>query len=127
MPDLIDTKLQKPGNQLSGRLLIPGDNRYAVATAVPNALDSAYADRKAELLRWLIEEGRFAPDTGCLLEMLCEKLTGLGDVYKRQPIIRFIQHWKRYGRVVQELSRFSDRELADIGIARCDIDRIASG
>ena len=43
------------------------------------------------------------------------------------PIIRFIQHWKRYGRVVQELSRFSDRELADIGIARCDIDRIARG
>ena len=40
-------------------------------------------------------------------------------------IIRFIQHWKRYGRVVQELSRLSERELADIGIARCDIDRIA--
>jgi uncharacterized protein YjiS (DUF1127 family) len=44
-----------------------------------------------------------------------------------QPIIRFIQHWKRYGRVVQELSRLSERELADIGIARCDIDRIARG
>ena len=43
------------------------------------------------------------------------------------PIIRFIQHWKRYGRVVQELSRLSDRELADIGIDRCDIDRIARG
>jgi len=43
------------------------------------------------------------------------------------PIIRFIQHWKRYGRVVQELSRLSERELADIGIARCDIDRIARG
>jgi uncharacterized protein YjiS (DUF1127 family) len=41
------------------------------------------------------------------------------------PILGFIQHWKRYGRVVQELSRLSDRELADIGIARCDIDRIA--
>ena len=41
------------------------------------------------------------------------------------PIIRFIQHRKRYGRVVQELSRLSERELADIGIARCDIDRIA--
>jgi uncharacterized protein YjiS (DUF1127 family) len=40
-------------------------------------------------------------------------------------IIRFIQHWKRYGGVMQELSRLSDRELADIGIARCDIDRIA--
>ena len=35
-------------------------------------------------------------------------------------IIRFIQHWKRYGRVVQELSRLSDRELADIGITRGD-------
>jgi uncharacterized protein YjiS (DUF1127 family) len=43
------------------------------------------------------------------------------------PIIRFIRHWKRYGRVVQELSRLSDRELADIGITRCDIDRIAKG
>ncbi|HEX8797274.1 MAG TPA: DUF1127 domain-containing protein [Terriglobales bacterium] len=29
--------------------------------------------------------------------------------------------------VVQELSRLSERELADIGIARCDIDRIAKG
>src|SRR5262249_965899 len=43
------------------------------------------------------------------------------------PIIRFIQQWTRYGRVVQELSRLSERELADIGIARCDIDRIARG
>ena len=33
------------------------------------------------------------------------------------PIFRFIRHWKRYGRVVQELSRLSERELADIGIA----------
>ena len=87
MSDLIDTKLQKLGNLLSGRLSMPGDNRYAVATAVPNALDSAYADRKAELLRWLTEEGRFAPDTGCLLEMLCEKLTGLGA-----PIARATAH-----------------------------------
>ena len=43
------------------------------------------------------------------------------------PIIHFIQRWKRYGRVVQELSRLSDRELADIGITRCDIDPIARG
>jgi len=87
MPDLIDTKLQQLGNQLSGRLSMPGDNRYAVATAVPNALDPPYADRKAELLRWLTEEGRFAPDTGRLLEMLCEKLTALGV-----PIARATAH-----------------------------------
>ena len=27
-------------------------------------LDFSLADRKAELLRWLSEDGRFAPDTG---------------------------------------------------------------
>jgi uncharacterized protein YjiS (DUF1127 family) len=42
-------------------------------------------------------------------------------------ILCFIQHRKRYERVVQELSRLSDRELADIGITRGDIDRIARG
>jgi uncharacterized protein YjiS (DUF1127 family) len=42
-------------------------------------------------------------------------------------IIRFIQHWNRYGRVLQQLSRLSNRELADIGVARSDINRIASG
>ena len=41
------------------------------------------------------------------------------------PIIRFFQNWKRYGRAVQELSQLSDRELADIGITRGDIARIA--
>ena len=43
------------------------------------------------------------------------------------PILCFIQHWKRYERVVQELSRLSDRELADIGITRGDIHHIAKG
>jgi uncharacterized protein YjiS (DUF1127 family) len=41
------------------------------------------------------------------------------------PIIRFFQNWKRYGLAVQELSQLSDRELADIGITRSDIARIA--
>ena len=43
------------------------------------------------------------------------------------PILCFIQHWKRYERAVQELFRLSDRELADIGITRGDIHRIAKG
>jgi uncharacterized protein YjiS (DUF1127 family) len=41
------------------------------------------------------------------------------------PVIRFFQNWKRYGLAVQELSQLSDRELADIGITRSDIARIA--
>jgi uncharacterized protein YjiS (DUF1127 family) len=40
-------------------------------------------------------------------------------------IIRFLQAWKRYGTAVQELSHLSDRELADIGITRSDIPRVA--
>jgi uncharacterized protein YjiS (DUF1127 family) len=40
-------------------------------------------------------------------------------------IIRFVQAWKRYNRSLSELSRLGDRELADIGISRSDIPRVA--
>jgi uncharacterized protein YjiS (DUF1127 family) len=39
--------------------------------------------------------------------------------------VRLLKSWKRYGDAVQELSHFSDRELADIGITRGDISRVA--
>jgi uncharacterized protein YjiS (DUF1127 family) len=32
--------------------------------------------------------------------------------------------WRRYRQAVRELSQFSDRELSDIGICRCDIEDI---
>ena len=40
-------------------------------------------------------------------------------------IVRFLQSWHRYGVAVQELAQLNDRELADIGITRGDIPRIA--
>jgi uncharacterized protein YjiS (DUF1127 family) len=40
-------------------------------------------------------------------------------------IIRFFQVWKRYNAGLRELSQLGDRELADIGITRGDIHRIA--
>jgi uncharacterized protein YjiS (DUF1127 family) len=40
-------------------------------------------------------------------------------------LVRFIQEWKRYNKSINELSRLGDRELADIGISRSDIPRIA--
>ena len=40
-------------------------------------------------------------------------------------IVRFMHAWKRYGVAVDELSHLSDRELADIGITRGDIQRVA--
>jgi uncharacterized protein YjiS (DUF1127 family) len=43
------------------------------------------------------------------------------------PIIRLFQRWKQYEHDVQVLSSFSDQELADVGINRCDIQRIARG
>jgi uncharacterized protein YjiS (DUF1127 family) len=33
--------------------------------------------------------------------------------------------WKRYARTVQELEALSSRELADLGISRSDIPRLA--
>ena len=40
-------------------------------------------------------------------------------------IVRLFRDWQRYGLAMQELSHLSDRELADIGITRSDIPRIA--
>jgi uncharacterized protein YjiS (DUF1127 family) len=40
-------------------------------------------------------------------------------------IINFLQAWKRYNSSLNELYQLGDRELADIGITRSDIPRIA--
>jgi uncharacterized protein YjiS (DUF1127 family) len=40
-------------------------------------------------------------------------------------IVRFVREWKRYNQSLNELSRLGDRELADIGISRSDIPRVA--
>jgi uncharacterized protein YjiS (DUF1127 family) len=40
-------------------------------------------------------------------------------------IVRFIQSWKSYNSALRELSLLSDRELADVGISRSDIPRVA--
>ena len=41
--------------------------------------------------------------------------------------IRAIQAYRDYQRNVAELSQLSDRELADIGLDRADIERVAAG
>ena len=40
-------------------------------------------------------------------------------------VLRFIRSWKRYNATLHDLSQLTDRELADIGISRSDIPRIA--
>ena len=40
-------------------------------------------------------------------------------------LVRLIREWKRYNQSLSELSRLGDRELADIGISRSDIQRLA--
>jgi uncharacterized protein YjiS (DUF1127 family) len=42
-------------------------------------------------------------------------------------LIRMIRSLRDYQRNVSELSQLSDRELADIGLDRSDIPRVASG
>ena len=40
-------------------------------------------------------------------------------------ILNFLQAWRRYNASLSELYQLGDRELADIGITRSDIPRIA--
>ena len=40
-------------------------------------------------------------------------------------IINFLRAWKRYNAGLNELYRLGDRELADIGLTRGDIPRVA--
>jgi uncharacterized protein YjiS (DUF1127 family) len=40
-------------------------------------------------------------------------------------VIRMVRMWRDYDRSVRELSRLGDRELADIGISRSEIQRVA--
>jgi uncharacterized protein YjiS (DUF1127 family) len=40
-------------------------------------------------------------------------------------ILRFLDSWRRYNASLRELSHLDDRELADIGISRSDIPRLA--
>ena len=42
-------------------------------------------------------------------------------------LIRMIQAFRDYQRNVAELSQLNDRELADIGLDRSDIPRVAAG
>ena len=40
-------------------------------------------------------------------------------------ILNFLHSWRRYNASLRELSQLGDRELADIGITRSDIPRVA--
>jgi len=40
-------------------------------------------------------------------------------------MFEFIRRWRRYNRTVAELSHLSNRDLADLGLSRSDIPRIA--
>jgi uncharacterized protein YjiS (DUF1127 family) len=42
-------------------------------------------------------------------------------------LIRMFQSFRDYQRNVTELSQLTDRELADIGLDRSDIPRVAAG
>jgi len=56
-------------------------------------------------------------------------LPGLGPGGKAMnmlvAIVNFLRAWRRYNASLRELTQLGDRELADIGITRSDIPRIA--
>ena len=46
-------------------------------------------------------------------------------MYLVSGLVRMLRVWRRYSESLRELNCLDDRELADIGITRCDIQRIA--
>jgi hypothetical protein len=78
---------------------------------------SPFVGRKAELLRWLAEEGRFAPDTGRLLELLCDKLAALGI-----PIARATAHVRTLHPEYRGASRIWRGESIEIRTTRHGIE-----
>jgi uncharacterized protein YjiS (DUF1127 family) len=63
-------------------------------------------------------------DSGATGQPLGKRMKGYKSMLT--SIARLYQAWKRHEAVKRELSHLTDRELADIGITRSDIDRIAS-
>jgi uncharacterized protein YjiS (DUF1127 family) len=68
----------------------------------------------------------------------CGESSGAARVHKQGqiqegPLTLFstiaekVAAWRRYRETVRQLSQFSDHELADIGIGRSDIARVAGG
>jgi uncharacterized protein YjiS (DUF1127 family) len=49
---------------------------------------------------------------------------GLTTMFLTQ-LVGVYQQWRRYNQSLRELNRLGDRELADIGITRGDIPRVA--
>lgn len=41
-------------------------------------------------------------------------------------IVQKFKEYSRYRKAISELSRLSDRELADLGLSRCDIYNVAN-
>jgi uncharacterized protein YjiS (DUF1127 family) len=71
----------------------------------------------------------FSKASKCLFSLQTNDRRRRTDERKKDTMIaalaRFIQEWKRYNQSLSELSRLGDRELADIGISRSDIPRVA--
>jgi uncharacterized protein YjiS (DUF1127 family) len=46
-------------------------------------------------------------------------------MYIVSSLVRMVRVWRKYNESLRELSRLGDRELADIGVLRADIRKIA--
>jgi uncharacterized protein YjiS (DUF1127 family) len=51
--------------------------------------------------------------------------TKISETRRAMNLIRNYRNWRRYRETVTELSRLSNRELSDLGIARGDISFVA--
>ena len=55
----------------------------------------------------------------------CAAPPGVTSMVLFSNLVRMVRMWRDYDRSVRELSRLGDRELADIGLSRSEIQRVA--
>src|SRR3954464_1016560 len=55
----------------------------------------------------------------------CETKRKRGAIMLLASLVRTLKAWRRFNASLRELNRLGDRELADIGISRSDIPRVA--
>src|SRR6266403_1788309 len=83
-----------------------------------NAMENLL-QRNMELYVWV------KSDSGRCLEQFRAFAQTRKDLVMLAAFINFLRAWKRYNASLNELYQLGDRELADIGITRSDIPRIA--
>jgi uncharacterized protein YjiS (DUF1127 family) len=88
---------------------------------IANSQSAHFAVHKFTSNAYVLANGRKKAVTGLRSRRSCKKR----ESETKMNLKRSFSAWRKYRQTVNELSRMSDRELSDLGIARGDIAYVA--